>query len=163
MDSLKKALASAQEQIGIERQFVIGPLYERDFDRFEQCFTPPAPRRAAGDHGTNLDRTAPPLYLTSVMEWGAGLSEAELSADGSSRDVIAGVHLGPLRIMGGGQEVEFHAPVAAGMVLVVSTCLESAEVKRGTEGPLLILKVRRTYCTESGDSLVTCRETFIAR
>jgi hypothetical protein len=65
--------------------------------------------------------------------------------------------------MGGGQDLELHAPVIDGTRVSMELRLEGVELKQGRSGDLLLIKVIQIYRDAEDRPLVTCRETFIAR
>lgn len=118
---------------------------------------------AAGETGHDAG-VAHPLMLSSTLEWGAGSSVSDLRADGTGTAGEGWLPLDGLRIMGGGQELEFHAAVAAGTTFVAEPALEAVELKRGGSGDLLLLTIATEYRDAVYDEpLLTCRETLIAR
>nr|WP_281387164.1 MaoC family dehydratase N-terminal domain-containing protein [Jiangella mangrovi] len=103
------------------------------------------------------------MYLSSVMGWSPGPPESELRPDGSGTDETRGLPLEGLRLMGAGQELQFHHPARAGDRVVETTTLLSVRHKSGRTGDLLLLHVRREFADGAGRPLVTCDETFVAR
>lgn len=145
--------------IGLDHTTRLGPISRRDLNRFAvACGDPDL---AAEDAEGQL--VAPPLFLSSVMSWGAGAAEDLLHPDGTSVEDTRGFHLDGLRLMGAGQDLEFHSPVQEGMSVVVHTRVENVQLKSGDSGPLLILRLLRRFTDDAVGPLVTCRETFIAR
>ena len=106
---------------------------------------------------------APPLYLSSVMSWGVGPAEDQLKADGLTGEEVMSLPVAGLRIMGGGQELEFHRPVVAGTHVFMETGIESVEIKEGRSGNFLVVGLVRKYHDSEDRPLLTCRENFIAR
>lgn len=148
-------------EIGRKHTERLGVIEGRDLQRFALASHAPA-----GWDGCSCPRgelTAPSLFLTSVMSWGAGAPESALDSDGTSAEETRGLSLGGVRLMGAGQDLEFHAPVLEGMSVLAHTCLEEVQIKRGRNGTLLIVQVLRRFTDEDGGPLVTCRESFIAR
>src|SRR3984957_2485744 len=108
------------------------------------------------------DIAAPPLFLSAVMGWEAGPSESELLADGVPPDGLANLPVGGLRLMGGGQSLQFFHPVVAGMQIVQETLIKDVQLKEGRSGHLMLIQVERSFLCE--DALVMrCVETFIGR
>ena len=68
-----------------------------------------------------------------------------------------------LRIMGGGQELEFHRPVIAGTHVFMETAIETVQIKEGRSGTFLVVGLLRKYHDSENRLLATCRENFIAR
>ena len=65
--------------------------------------------------------------------------------------------------MGGGQDLDFHAPLIDGTRVSMELRLEGVELKQGRSGDLILIKVTQIYRDAADRPLVTCRETFIAR
>lgn len=148
-------------ELGKERTECLGVMSGRDIQRF--ALASHAPNGVDSDRSPAGPMTAPPLFLSSVMSWGAGTPDAELDADGTSPEETRGLPLRGVRLMGAGQDLEFHAPVQEGMRVYAHTSLEDVRIKRGTSGTLLIMLILRRFADEQGGALVTCRESFIAR
>lgn len=153
-EGLPGALARLRPMVGAPGPEVHGRAAKVEFARFA---------RAADDDNQIYETVAPPLYLTSIGEWGAGPSQAELRADGTGTGHDAWLPLDGLRLMGGGQELEFHEQVVDGTAFVATPTLEEVELREGRSGPLLLLWVRTDYVDASGRPFVVCRETIIAR
>ncbi|WP_051426251.1 FAS1-like dehydratase domain-containing protein [Jiangella gansuensis] len=149
---LDRAYERLRLQLGVERHERLGVVPVRDLERFAVAAGTPEPWHAA-----------PPLYLSSVMGWGAGPGEDELRPDGSGAAETRGLPLDGVRLMGAGQDLELHEPVHAGMVVVVHTRLTGVRRKRGRSGAFLVLEVLRRFTGDDGRPLVTCRESFVAR
>ena len=144
--------------LGQESTQPLGVVEGRDIERFAVASQSPP-----GWSGTGDQRVAPPLYLSSVMGWGSGPAEDELRPDGSGPDETRGLPLDGVRLMGAGQDLEFHQPVREGTAVVAHTSLAEVELKYGRSGSLLIMKILRHFTDADGQPLVTCRESFIAR
>ena len=106
---------------------------------------------------------APPLYLSSVMGWEAGPPGEALRSDGTGGQEAAALPVEGLRLMGGGQDLEFHHPVTDGMEVTMELGPESVELKEGRSGQFLVIRLTRRYRDQNERLLVTCRESFIAR
>ncbi|TDD70727.1 hypothetical protein E1262_08750 [Jiangella aurantiaca] len=152
-DVIGAAAARLAAEAGVTRRRDLGALPARDLERFAVAAGGPPP----------VDGAVPPLYLSSVMGWSAGPPEAELRPDGSGADETRGLPLDGLRLMGAGQELEFHGTVRAGDRVVEHTTLLDVRRKAGRSGDLLLLTVERRFTDEADRPLVTCRETFVAR
>ncbi len=152
--------------IGKTERVKLGTIRERDFQRFavaggnlNPLFFDGAAAKAAGYSAI----IAPPLYLSSVMGWEAGPPEEALRSDGTGGQEAAGLPVEGLRLMGGGQDLEFHHPVTDGMEVTMELGPESVELKDGRSGQFLVITLTRRYRDRNDRLLVTCRETFIAR
>jgi acyl dehydratase len=143
-----------------------GSVSARDIARFAVASGDPSPiytseeeARAAGYEGI----PCPPLLMSSVLEWGAGPALGELRADGTGVGREGWLPLAGLRLMGGGQDLDFHQPVLAGAEFVAEPVLTGVERKQGGSGDLILLTIESCYRSVAGEPLVTCRETLIAR
>jgi hydroxyacyl-ACP dehydratase HTD2-like protein with hotdog domain len=156
-DGVSDVLVAAERRLaaetGVARRRDLGVLAVRDLERFALVAGAPA----------LLEEQAPPLYLSSVMGWSPGPPEPELRPDGSGTDETRGLPLEGLRLMGAGQELEFHRPARAGDRVVETTTLLGVRRKSGRTGDLLLLQVRREFADGARRPLVTCDETFVAR
>jgi len=153
-------------RIGKTERVKLGTIRERDFQRFaiaagnrDPLFFDSAAAKAAGYSAI----IAPPLYLSSVMGWEAGPPEEALRSDGTGGQEAAGLPVEGLRLMGGGQDLEFHHPATDGMEVTMELGPESVELKDGRSGQFLVITLTRRYRDQNDRLLVTCRETFIAR
>ena len=104
-----------------------------------------------------------PLFLSSVMGWKAGPDEGDLYPDGTAHGFVPGVPLSDVRLMGAGQDLEFHEPPQVGADVTLETTVSDVQLKQGRSGDLLFIHLTRRYSTADGTLLTTCRETFIAR
>lgn len=148
-------------EVGKEHTQALGIIAERDLERFAHASH--APEGWDDQRGPDGALVAPPLFLSSVMGWGAGPPEEHLDTDGTSTEETRGLPLDGVRLMGAGQDLEFHQPVRAGTSVVAHTSLEDVQLKNGSSGTLLIMQVLRRFLDGNGQLLVTCRESFIAR
>jgi len=152
-------------QIGRSSRRDIGQLRSIDMQRFAVAVgddlpvtMDPAVAAAAG----LPDVAAPPLFLSTVMGWDAGPPESGLLADGVAPGGVADLPVGGLRVMGGGQSLEFLQPVVAGARIVVETRIKDVQLKKGRSGDLLLIQVERLFFGD-GELLQRCVETFIGR
>lgn len=150
-----------RREVGREHTTKLGTVADRDLHRF--AVASHAPEGWSDQGYPEGDLVAPPLFLSSVMGWGAGPPESDLDTDGTSVEETRGLPLAGVRLMGAGQDLEFHAPVRAGACVHAHTSLEDVQLKHGRSGTLLILRVLRRFTEADGEALVTCRESFVAR
>ncbi|MEU3274225.1 MaoC family dehydratase N-terminal domain-containing protein [Saccharomonospora sp. NPDC006951] len=157
MIGLEKHAEALRAELGKERAERLGVLSGRDIARFAVVTGQPERRDVTGAV------LAPPTFLSSIMGWGAGVPDDELGGDGTATEDTRGLPLTGVRLMGAGQELEFHAAVLEGTVVVAHTSLVDVRLKEGRSGPLLLLRILRRFTTDAGTPLVTCHESFIAR
>jgi hydroxyacyl-ACP dehydratase HTD2-like protein with hotdog domain len=156
-DLLDAALASTSEVLGRATTQELGVLDARDLQRFAVAVG----AAAEVDPGAVVE--AHPLYLTAVLGWAAGPPNHELRPDGTELLATDRVPVDGLRLMGGGQELEFLESPRAGMEVQVETVLEHVEIKEGRSGRLLLMRIVRRYRTTDGVLLAVCTETLMAR
>lgn len=155
--ALESRFERLRAELGRERSETLAVLVGSDLERFVVV------SHSAVQRALDGRLVAPPLFLSSVMGWGAGPANNALGVDGTSAEVTRGLPLDGVRLMGAGQDLEFHEPVLEGMSIVVHTSLADARLKHGRSGTLLILQIMRRFTDDGDRPLVTCRETFIAR
>lgn len=106
---------------------------------------------------------APPNMLASIVEWGTGAPEDELLADGTAGDHLLGVEDADVRVMGGGEEMEFHQPVVAGTRVTLQSTLVDVTERETSTGPMIVLGYRNHYRDQAGAPLMTCHRTVLLR
>ncbi len=146
-DVIALAAERLATETGVTRRRDLGTLAARDLERFTVVAGGPVAQ----------------LYLSSVMGWSTGPQESDLRPDGTGVDETRGLPLDGLRLMGAGQELEFHRSVRAGDRVVEHTTLLDVRRRSGRGGDLLLLTVLRKFTDEVDRPLVTCHETFVAR
>lgn len=152
---IERVWTAARASRGSTTTVDIGRIDRRSLDRFGIAAT-----GSVVDPGS-LD-VCDPLYLSSVLAWGAGPAESELLPDGNAADPFAGVDVSGLRLMAGGQDVVFHRDLEPDTPIVLEVTILDAQLKRGRGGTLLLLTVDRRY-SDSFGLVMECRETFIGR
>lgn len=164
--SIPAVYEEVKRQIGKTVRFRVGTIERRDFQRFaiasgdcNPLFFDDDFARAAG-HPSAI---APPLYLSSVLGWEPGPPQESLRPDGTTGQETPSMPLGGLRLMGGGQEIEFHRPVTDGMEVTMEVGAEAVELKHGRSGDLVVITLARKYFDHNEQLLAVSRETFIAR
>lgn len=154
MASVESAYRSLRDLVGQRGPRVEATVTSRDISRFAFAV-------GETEHDSEV---AHPLLLSSTFEWGAGVPQSQLRADGTGTSSESWLPLEGLRLMGGGQDLTLHAPVTAGASFVAEQQLEAVELKEGDTGALLLLRVVTDYRDSgTGELLVNCRETFIVR
>lgn len=164
--SFEAVYEQVKAQLGKAQIIPIGKINRRDFERFAVAVDDPSALFSddafARDHGYS-GAIAPALYLSSVMGWESGPPEDALRPDGTPHNDAMAVPIRGLRVMGGGQELEFHQPVTAGMEIVMEFSVSKVDLKQGRTGPLLMIQLQKRFLTADRKPVLTCRENFIAR
>ncbi len=152
MPDLEAVHARLLELVGTSGSEISGRADRRDFARFALACGEEDP----GD-------VAPPMFLPSIIEWGAGPPLRELREDGTGAAHDDFLPLDGLRMMGGGQDLELGDDIVHGTEFTARPTLEDATLRQGRSGPLLLIRVRTEYRATDGRLLLTSRETLIAR
>lgn len=137
-----------QEHVGSRGPEVRTVVTRRDVERFLVATGDPRP----------VGEVAPALFLSSMIETGAGPPLGALRPDGTGVGREGWLPLTGAQLMGGGQDLTFHAPVRVGAEVTGTPELESVTVK----ARLVLLVITTTFGT-ADEPLLTCRETLIAR
>jgi N-terminal half of MaoC dehydratase len=144
--------ARLQGLVGSSGREIRGRADRRDFARFALACGEEDP----GD-------VAPPMFLPSIIEWGAGPPLSALREDGTGAAHDDFLPLDGLRLMGGGQDLELGEDVVDGTEFTARPTLEDATLREGRSGPLLVIRVRTEFRAADGRLLLTSRETMLAR
>lgn len=148
----------ATAQAAAPERWTVGPIIRRDLLRFavltgDELF-------AAGLIGGGCQ--APPMYLTSVLDWGTGEVGERVRADGLSPREAPHVGDHDVRVVHGGQQLRWYRPLLVGAgQLVAERHVRRAAVRSGRAGPLAVLDLETRF-TEVGRGVLTrCRETIL--
>lgn len=165
-ESFEAVYERIKAQVGQTRLIRIGKIERREMERFAVAADDANPLffddAFARDHGY-AGAIAPPLYLSSVLGWESGPAQDSLCTDGTPSNDAMAVPIGGLRLMGGGQELEFHQAAIAGMDVVMEFSVSNVELKQGRSGSLLLVQLQKRFLSAGGDPILICRENFIAR
>jgi acyl dehydratase len=105
----------------------------------------------------------PPNFLPSYLDWTDGGPEADLRADGTPTHEMEWIPLEGVRLMGGGEEMQFHRPVTAGNVVVFTSTLDEVSPRESKSGLMVVLRIRNEYATSTGIPLMTSMRTVLGR
>jgi acyl dehydratase len=144
-------------------QPVTGTITKKDAQRYAQAVDDLNPlyfdeeiARANGYRGL----LAPPTFLAHVVVQGRPLSD--LREDGLFRGG-ARLALRVKRVMFGGEEWDFLAPVYVGDTITAETRLKSMEEKDGSSGRFVLTTNETTYTNQDGEVVARARQKSIAR
>ena len=154
MGLIEQVWTSARTAVGAINHVDLGTVDDRDLGRYATA--------VAGSVDADIAGMSTELFLSSVLVWGDGPPEDDLLPDGNAADPFAGFDVAGLRLMAGGQELDFHRDLVPGVRIVLDVVLAAADLTQTRSGPLLVLRVDRRYSDEHG-VLVECRETFLGR
>jgi len=103
----------------------------------------------------------PPMFLGWAL--GRPRPVQDLRRDGLYRGAGKGVRLNVKRMMFGGEEWEFLAPVFTGDTITAQTVLASLEEKEGRSGPFVLQTTETSYTNQHGRVVARVRSRGIAR
>jgi acyl dehydratase len=106
-------------------------------------------------------RVVPPGFLVWALVPPRSL--AELRPDGLWRDDGSPLRLAVSRVLYGGEEWEYRAPVHAGDTISAETRLASLEEKTGGSGPFVLMTTETTYTNQSRETVAIARGRRIIR
>jgi len=105
---------------------------------------------------------APPLFYMAPLT--DPVPETELRKDGLPREGRFPIPPVPLeRLVDGGTEVEFFAPIRPGDTLTAGTKIADIYQKEGKSGPLVFVVRETTYTNQRGEKVVVEKGTAILR
>jgi acyl dehydratase len=156
---------SAREMIGrVTAEPVTATITAKESQRYAQAVDDLDPlyfdesaARAAGYRTT----TCPPTFLDHVVVQGRPLSQ--LREDGLFGGGGSGGGLGLRRVMFGGQEWDWLAPVHVGDEITATQRLASIEEKQGGKGPFVLVTWETTYTDQDGEVVARSRLQGISR
>jgi hypothetical protein len=157
---LQRSLTELRSMVGTAGPEIRGTLRPEHAARFAAASGEEDP--AYRTVGLDDQLPCPPMFLSSVLEWGSPPLD-KLRDDGTGAGREGWLPLSGLRLMGGGQDLEFHADVRTGQTFTAVPRLHDVTLKEGAAGSLLLLSVAVEYLAEDGSPLLTCLETLIAR
>jgi len=157
---LQGSLTELQSMVGTAGPEIRGILRAEHAARFAAASgeEDPVYRNAGADDQV----PCPPMLLSSVLEWGSPALQ-DLREDGTGAGREGWLPLSGLRLMGGGQDLEFHTEVRTGQAFTAVPRLHDVTLKEGSAGSLLLLSIAVEYLAEDRTPLLTCLETLIAR
>lgn len=154
----------ARALIGRERTVTLGEISLRDSQRYAASVQDDSPRYLdeALAHDTAYGGLIiPPNYLTAIISWGGGPDEEQLGPDGLARTDEDRLPLRVSRVMGGGQELEFHAPMRPGDSYTRTDRVIDISEREGRSGPLVVVVREQTYHNQHGEVVVVCHTTTL--
>lgn len=105
----------------------------------------------------------PPNFLPSYLDWTDGGPEEHLRIDGTPLAEMRWVPTDGVRLMGGGEEMFFHAPLIAGTEVTVTEELQDITARESRSGLMFVLRIRHKYETAGGELIMTSVRTVLGR
>lgn len=157
---LDTAQARAVSMTGSEQRRLLGAVRIDEAVAFARACAEDDPRYLDPDRP---DFSVHPMYLPSLLRGPRGGLDDEYRADGMFADEVPGTAGLDVRLMAGGQDVEFHRSPPLGKPIESSRTIEQVERKGRPEAPFLLITVAKTYRSATAGVLATVTERFIVR
>jgi acyl dehydratase len=162
----ERVVAAVRDHIGEEDVQELGVVSELLIRRYARAIGDDNPLYHDAGHARRAglaNVVAPPNLLPSIVDWGDGAPEDRLRKDGTEPEVLTGVPQSGVRVMGGGEEMEFHAPVVAGSRVLLRSRLEDVEERETRSGPMAIVKYGNVFESPEGEPYLTCMRSVLLR
>ncbi|NKR74292.1 hypothetical protein GS467_03305 [Rhodococcus hoagii] len=104
-----------------------------------------------------------PLYVPSLLRGPSGARDEDYRADGMFADEVPGTSGLDVRLMAGGQDVDFHRSTPLGERIGADRVVDRIEWKGRGEARFLLITVVKTYRAAAAGVLATVTERFIVR
>lgn len=157
---------SVREHVGDSAPPITTTVDALTAQRYARAIGDDDPLYFDAEHARQLgfaDVVAPPNFLPSYLDWTDGADEADLRVDGTPKDDMAWIPLAGVRLMGGGEEMHFHAPLIAGTTITLQSTLDDVSSHDSRSGLMMVLKIRNTYSDSDGTPVMTSIRTVLGR
>ncbi|MBO9524101.1 MAG: MaoC family dehydratase N-terminal domain-containing protein [Nocardioidaceae bacterium] len=162
----ESVLASIRTQVGVETSHDLGQITAVMIRRYARAIGETNPlyydTDVARAHG-HADIVAPPNFVTAVSVWDEGPPEEGLRSDGVPLSALESLPAQGVRVMGGGEDMEFHAPITAGTSVVERTAMLDAELVQGSKGAFIVVRYRHEFVDQDGRLLLTSTRKVLLR
>lgn len=147
---------------------LLGAVERRELGRVRAAEAIAFARACAEDDPRYLDAGHPefavhPLYLPSLLRGPAGARDEEYRADGMFADEVPGTAGLDVRLMAGGQSIEFHRPTPLGAEIEMHRTVERVEWKGRGNSRFVLITVQKVYNVAAAGPLASVTEGFIVR
>ncbi|MEU1521397.1 MaoC family dehydratase N-terminal domain-containing protein [Nocardia rhamnosiphila] len=147
---------------------LLGTVERRELGRVRAAETIAFARACAEDDPRYLETDHPafavhPLYLPSLLRGPWGARDEEYRADGMFADEVPGTAGLDVRLMAGGQNIDFHRPPPLGEEIEVHRTVDRVEWKGRADGRFVLITVRKSYRAAAAGPLASVTEKFIVR
>ena len=157
---LRAAEDRARALVGTVEHCELGPLRASETVAFARACGERDPRLLDPDAA---DFEVHPLYLPSVLRGSDGGVDGDYRDDGMFGDEVPGTDGLDVRLMAGGQHIDFHRQVPLGDPVVVQRTLDAVDRKGRPGSEFLLLTVSKVYRSARAGELATVTERFIVR
>ncbi|WP_072803194.1 FAS1-like dehydratase domain-containing protein [Rhodococcoides yunnanense] len=157
---LDTAESNAKKVLGETQTRSLGQLRAAEAIAFARACAETDPRYLDADRA---DFTVHPMYLPSILRGPEGGRDDEYRPDGMFADEVPGTTGLDVRLMAGGQSLDFVAVPTAGDVITVERTMATVERKGKPGAEFLLLVMSKVYSSSTSGPLAHVRETFIVR
>ncbi|MDQ6523957.1 MaoC family dehydratase N-terminal domain-containing protein [Nocardioides sp. LHD-245] len=109
------------------------------------------------------DVVAPANLVTAVSVWDEGPPTEDLREDGTPAAALEDLAPDGVRVMGGGEDMEFHRPITAGTTVEERSTMTDVELRAGRSGPVIVVSYRHEFTDAAGRLLVTTTRKLLLR
>jgi acyl dehydratase len=159
--------AGLEAELGVEHVEDLGEISALLIMRYAAAVGDPNPLSTDADYARSrgyADIVAPPNLIAAVINWSPGAAYDRLREDGTEADShLPGVPARGVRVLGGGEEMSFEAPVVAGTVVARTTTLVEVSDRDSSHGPMLVARYRDVYRDAVGAELLHSVRTVLLR
>ncbi len=160
-------LGSIRTRVGVATTRSLGTVTDVMIRRYARAIGESNPLYYDAEYARSrgyADVVAPPNLVTAVSVWDEGDDTADLRTDGTPAEIhLHGLPTSGVRVMGGGEDMEFHAPITAGTTLEERSTLIDAELREGRSGPVIVVRYRDDYRDDQGRLFVTSTRKVLVR
>lgn len=164
---IKEVVKYFESIIGTENKKYLGEVTSLDIQRYAISVGEENPLYYKKEAAQKLgfpDIVAPPNMLASIVDWGVGGEESSLHKDGTpAADNLLPEKFTGIKIMGGGENMEFFKPVIAGTEVILNSKIVRSYTKNGRKGMIAFLVFTNTFTDKYGENLAICHRTILAR
>lgn len=163
----ERLLASIRTRIGSGTTHSLGPVTALMIRRYARAIGESNPlyhdTEFARGRG-HADIVAPPNLVTAITCWDEGPAAEDLRADGTPKELqLEGLPTSGVRVMGGGEDMEFHTPITAGTTVLERSTMIDAELREGRKGRFIVVRYRHEFVDDDGLPLVTSTRKVLLR
>ncbi|MCT7291731.1 MaoC family dehydratase N-terminal domain-containing protein [Rhodococcus sp. D-6] len=146
----------------------IGTREHRDLGSVRPAEAVAFARACAEDDPRYLEPNRPdfavhPMYVPSLLRGPSDARDEDYRPDGMFADEVPGTSGLDVRLMAGGQDVDFHRPTPLGERIGADRVVDRIEWKGGGDARFLLITVVKTYRAAAAGALATVTERFIVR
>lgn len=159
VNKVKSCIGDTSPPVSGHISRLMAQRYARAIGENNPLYLDPEHARAQG----YTDVIVAPNFLPSYLDFSDGGDEQDLRPDGTPTEEMRWIPLDGVRIMGGGEEMVFHRPLVAGTDVVMDSALDDVTSRPSKGSLLMILKIRNSYRTADGESIMTSIRTVLGR